>query len=490
MSGKKKERRSEANDDESKKVKFAVDVKEEDVEETLGNLRFEDPFSDEEEEEDSDEMQVHGAFEDEDEEEEDEEDHAPKAPVQVYIPGKGVDKDLELEVDNTAYEMLHRMTVEWPMLSFDFLPDTLGANRTRFPMTVFAIGGTEADTLDGNSLVMMRMSQLHRTKHDDDLEATDSDESDGGGEDDLDDDPELAHISVKHKGSVNRVRVMPQDGSIVASWSGEGKVHIWDLAAPLKALQSSPSPAPHFDVQPAHTVGKHKDEGFALDWSPVAAGVLASGDCANMIWRTARTEGGAWATDDSGFKGHTGSVEDIQWSPSEAAVFASCSVDQTIRIWDARKKSGAAMSVTAAACDVNVIAWNRRVPYLLASGDDQGNLRVWDLRSLKSGEAVGDLGWHTEAVTSVEWCPEQPSVLAASSSDNQVTIWDMSVERDAEAEAQMAAEGIAIPDLPPQLIFIHQGQKDVKEVHWYQQCPGVLGTTSATGFDVFKTINT
>ena len=38
--------------------------------------------------------------------------------------------------------------------------------------------------------------------------------------------------------------------------------------------------------------------------------------------------------------------------------------------------------------DVNVISWNRLVTYMLASGADDGTLRIWDLRSFAQGGHV------------------------------------------------------------------------------------------------------
>ena len=65
---------------------------------------------------------------DEDDDEDDEDGEAGaggKRAKQVWIPGKGGEQPEHLEVDNSTYEMLHRMNVEWPMLSFDFAAEEL-----------------------------------------------------------------------------------------------------------------------------------------------------------------------------------------------------------------------------------------------------------------------------------------------------------------------------------------------------------------------------
>ena len=91
---------------------------------------------------------------------------------------------------------------------------------------------------------------------------------------------------------------------------------------------------------------------------------------------------------------------------------------------------------------------------------------------------------HTAPITSVEWHPVDSSVLAVSASDDQITLWDLAVERDGQGVSQDEE-----PEVPPQLLFIHQGQTDLKELHWHPQLPGVIISTAHSGFNIFRTIS-
>lgn len=132
---------------------------------------------------------------------------------------------------------------------------------------------------------------------------------------------------------------------------------------------------------------------------------------------------------------------------------------------------------------------------MLASGSDSGTFSVWDLRTWpqsknKTPETAATFSWHQGPISSIEWHPTESSVLACSGADDQLTIWDLALERDAEEEAIMGknSAGETI-EVPPQLLFIHQGQKNIKEIHWHNQVPGMMISTAFDGFNVFKTFN-
>ncbi|KAH6943665.1 hypothetical protein HPB50_025057 [Hyalomma asiaticum] len=221
---------------------------------------------------------------------------------------------------------------------------------------------------------------------------------------------------------------------------------------------------------------------------------------------------------------------------------ASCSVDKSIRVWDVRAAPHKACMLTAAdahEADVNVISWNRREPFLLSGGDD-GAIKVWDLRTfqvrgcpamavsrpihdispegarspsggssseepqpgclpegdilanLEDSNEQGTAGDAARAGPAIEWHPTDSTVFCASGSDDQLTLWDLAVERDRDAEGAAGDEennDEALQGLPPQLLFIHQGQKDIKEAHWHPQMPGLILSTAQNGFNVFRTIS-
>lgn len=97
-----------------------------------------------------------------------EEEDEPTPAPEVFIPGTHkLEEDEVLEPDQTVYEMLHHMNVAWPCLSFDVLRDNLGDDRQRYPATAFLATGTQADVASKNEVLIMKMSQLHKTQKDD-----------------------------------------------------------------------------------------------------------------------------------------------------------------------------------------------------------------------------------------------------------------------------------------------------------------------------------
>jgi len=223
-------------------------------------------------------------------------------------------------------------------------------------------------------------------------------------------------------------------------------------------------------------------EGFALDWSPLKRGLFATGSIDKKInlYTPMDETCSDWVKENHPFTVHTGSVEDIQFSPKDEFRMASCGTDGTIRLIDLRSqsRSKAEQTIKAAECDINVISWSQVNSDLIVSGSDDGSIKVWDLRYIKSQEPIAEIQWHNEQITSIQFQPFEESVVAACSADNRLSIWDFSVEPE---DIRKNSD-----NLPDQLIFLHQGQDDIKELRHHPYMSEVILSTAGSGFNIFK----
>lgn len=493
----KRNRNKSSVDDSALSSRAPPNLRQEQEVETLENLKYEDPFV-EEEYDDEDEWSDEEENNSEGEGMNDDDENAEI--VQAWNPfASGKEK---LEMDPSAYKMYHALTAEWPSLSFDFVRDNLGSVRTRFPHSLICVAGSQAPQESQNQLTVMKMSDLSKMKHetDDDIlgeefnpDSNDKNDDDSEDSDDeIEMEPVMEHYSVPHAGGVNRVRAMPQQSSIVATWSETGNVHLFDIQSILdrfevsRGKQTTPGSMP---TKPIFTYKNHSTEGYAMDWSTKEEGSLATGDCNGGIHLWKQGSGGSFsvtpsyeANEKQGVDQNR-SVEDLQWSPTESTVFASAECGGYVRIFDVRAphKSMLNHKIHSNGADVNVLSWNKLVSNLLATGGDDGALSVWDLRHF-SGDTIKPLARftpHRTALCSVEWHPTDESMLAVTD-DTGAYVYDLSVEED-----DVKYDSNNLDNIPPQLLFVHSGSEQFKEVHWHPQISSCLMTTALSGYSVF-----
>jgi ribosome assembly protein RRB1 len=372
------------------------------------------------------------------------------------------DSDDEFGFTNKTYRQSFHMTFEWPCLSFDVLRDDLGASRTQFPLTAYFVSATQANEEEEDAIdqiIVTKLSNLQCTRDDDDAA------------DEVLIDPTIRCCAGAHPGSCTRIRAMPQQPQIIATWTETGSVMLWDIAAAINAANSDSGDGIVQSIFECPV----EDTGFGLAFSRVSFGHLAVGQDRGLVtlWVEA---GGSYVLMQT-LAGHSASVEDIVWSPVEAGVLASCSGDGTIAVWDARMP-GPSLQFTAHDTDVNVIDWNGLQPNLLCSGADDGGIRVWDLRAVDptGPGAAAEIEYHQDPITSIEWNPIDETEFAVACEDGRVTIWDLSVEA---ADPDEREEGI-----PDQMMF-EDAFDDPKELHYHPQIPGMVAVIGGEGFHVF-----
>ena len=410
--------------------------------------------------------------------------------------------------DPAAYAMLHDLTVEWPSLSFDWLrADYVPVS---YPLEAYMAIGTQSTSGKANYLRTMKIENLHRTYEFDDEEDADNawrksewvgdqlDEKSDDGDFDLDAElglkepavENLGHLEIK-SGSLNRIRASPHN-ALIAVWASSA-LHICESLSEKK-----------YELREVFSMSGGRSDGWALHWSPLATSsqslVAGNSDGTLMLFSDA-------AAKDSARKTKVAySVEDLQFSPTEENVFIAGGSNGQLEVFDTRDALRAQISWNAspdAKSDVNAIAWNpvASSAQFVATGQDSGTLKVWDLRNLSSdpaGAVVKQItGYHTSPINAIQWCPGNESVCIACS-DAEASIYDFSVERDFQEERKMnpGAKGQSSTWLeelqrriPTEVLFEHGGLRYAKDIRFHPQIEGFIGVTHFDGYQLWRPIN-
>ncbi|XP_072943481.1 protein HIRA [Epargyreus clarus] len=144
------------------------------------------------------------------------------------------------------------------------------------------------------------------------------------------------------------------------------------------------------------------DDRLVMVWS-LSVTVGTSGKSKGETWRCL-----------SILRGHAGDVLDLAWSPLDKWL-ASCSVDNTIIIWNAEKLPEMLCVLTGHTGLVKGVAWDPVGKYLASQSDDK-SLRIWKTADWVQEKVITDPFEECGGTTHVlrlSWSPDGQYVLSA-----------------------------------------------------------------------------
>ncbi|CAM9104338.1 unnamed protein product [Choristocarpus tenellus] len=188
---------------------------------------------------------------------------------------------------------------------------------------------------------------------------------------------------------------------ICADDSGDVRVCTWKADSPK-------------DIVEVMVLGEHDDMTTAVDATDGESGLVISGssDRSIKIWDALN---GREDSLDTYSAGHTSKVSDVQWKPDngQTHIFASSSIDHTVKIWDRRITNGVCTSFKRLGMPVLSLAWEPVEQHLVGLGLEDGSTAVLDIRNL--AEPLKKQYVHAGRTNEVLFCPTSTCANGSSS---------------------------------------------------------------------------
>jgi len=176
-------------------------------------------------------------------------------------------------------------------------------------------------------------------------------------------------------------------------------------------------------LEKVHEMEAHSDYIRYVAVHPNMPYVLSSSDDMTIkLWDWEKN----WACSQV-FEGHAHYVMMCQWNPKDNTIFASCSLDRSIKVWGITgSNSQAHFTLSGHKKGVNCLEYapTGEKPYIISGADDQ-SVCIWDYQTK---QCIQTLRSHTNNVSATLFHPTLPIILTGSE-DGTVRIWHAATYR-------------------------------------------------------------
>ncbi|ELP88458.1 histone acetyltransferase type B subunit, putative [Entamoeba invadens IP1] len=230
---------------------------------------------------------------------------------------------------------------------------------------------------------------------------------------------------------VNRIRHIPNTSKVLLQ-SGGKQTSILDVESEK------------YDV-----VGKQTDEGFGLSLCESDANqfVTSTNDGFCFFWDLKMLKCSKVRVD---------KVNDVDWSSINSCIAAVTDRGEIVLI-DEKSKNVTPVKVGSG---MNCCSFSRLVTHVLATGDVDGIVKLWDIRTLE--RPLYTLTKHKDAINVIQFSPHLPNLLMAGSKDSTINIFNL-----------------AHVGTTKDVAFTHAGHSfDIMESRWNPDICGFVGSVA------------
>ena len=129
-------------------------------------------------------------------------------------------------------------------------------------------------------------------------------------------------------------------------------------------------------------------------------------------------------------RGHTGAIYDIQWSPFEERLLATCADDGKVKMWVFDDFEGCKENLVEADMELEAhsrkclnVRWHRSVESLLATCSIDKTVKIWDINEDRADEPAFTFAELADYATSVRWSPNG-KLIASTTKDKKLVVID------------------------------------------------------------------